>query len=449
MSLPDLATLRSRVDGLMPEVRDTLEDLVRIPSVSADGFDPAEVRRSADRTLEVLEAAGARARLLELDGAHPAVLATVDAPDGAPTVLLYAHHDVQPTGPVELWDTPPFEPVEKDGRLYGRGTSDDKCGIVVHAAALRAWEGRPPVGVKVLVEGEEEIGSEHLDGFLSTYRDDLRADVVILADSANWRVGQPAITTSLRGLVDCVVEVRTLDHAVHSGIYGGPIPDALTALARILATLHDDHGNVAIEGLVAGAADPLDLTDEELRRHAGVRPSVRLIGEGGLTERLWSRPAVSVLGVDAPSIRDATNQLVPSARAKVSLRLAPGDDPRRALAALRAHLERAAPWGAEVRVEDGGKGWPFKAVAAGPVAEALRRAFEQAWGQPPVDIGVGGSIPFVAAFQELFPEATLLLTGVADPSSNAHSENESLDLGELERGCLAETLFLGNLATTA
>jgi acetylornithine deacetylase/succinyl-diaminopimelate desuccinylase-like protein len=425
----------------MPEIRAELEALVRIPSISAGGFDPASVRASAAATEDVFRARGLETRLLEIEGAHPAVLATRPAPPSRPTVLLYAHHDVQPTGPVELWDTDPFEPIERDGRLYGRGTSDDKAGIAVHAGALRAWDDDPPVGVTVFVEGEEEIGSAHLTEFLETYAHLLRADAVILADSSNWRVGQPALTTSLRGLVNCVVEVRTLDHAVHSGQYGGPVPDALTALARTLAALHDDEGNVAVPGLARGEAEPLDLTEEELRKWAGVRPGVRLIGRGSLTARLWTRPAISVLGIDAPAIRDATNQLVPSARAKVSLRLAPGQDPERAAEALAEHLRASAPWGAEVTVTGGEGAHAHRTGTGGTAYDAIRRAFREAWGVEPVDQGAGGTIPFVAAFAETFPDAALLLTGAGDPTSNAHSENESLDLGDLELSAVAEALF--------
>src|SRR6266568_4272334 len=276
-----------RIHALMPAIRADLERLVRIPSVSSPDFDPRHVRSSAEATREILDASGMETRILEVPGAHPAVLGQIPAPQGAPTMLLYAHHDVQPQGPANLWSSPPFEPVERGGRLYGRGAADDKSGIVMHEAAIRAWEGRPPVGVTVFVEGEEESSSEHLGEFLSTYGELLRADAVILADAGNWRTGEPALTVSLRGIVACFVEVRTLDHAVHSGEFGGPIPDALTALVKTLATLHDEEGRVALPGLASGPADPLDLTEEELRSWAGVRPSVRLIGEGSLTERMW------------------------------------------------------------------------------------------------------------------------------------------------------------------
>ena len=439
--------LRQAIRGDMPRIRDELERLVRIPSVSADGYDPSEVRRSAEASAEILGAAGLQdTRLLEIEGAHPAVFGEAPGPDGSPAVLLYAHHDVQPTGPEHLWDTDPFQPVEKQGRLYGRGTSDDKCGVAMHAAVLRAFGGRPPVGVKVLIEGEEEIGSAHLAGFLSEHGDALEADVVIVADSGVWKVGVPGITTSLRGLVDCVVEVRTLDHAVHSGMYGGPVVDAVTALSRLVATLHDDRGNVAIAELATGPEPPVDQTEEEYRAEAGVTDGAHLVGEGGITERLWMKPSIGVLGLDAPSVQTATNQLIPSARAKISLRLAPGDDPERAMDALVGHLESNAPWGARVTVTRGAGGRPFQLRADGPAFDAARRAFKEVWGTDPVEMGTGGTIPLVAALADRYPDAQILLTGAADPDCRAHSENESVDLGELERSAAGEALLLHHLA---
>ena len=320
---------------------------------------------------------------------------------------------------------------------------------MIHAAAVRAWNGRPPVGVTIFVEGEEESSSEHLPEFLERFGDQLHADAVILADSGNWRTGEPALTVSLRGIVAVFVEVRTLGHAVHSGEYGGAVPDALTALSRTLSALHDDRGNVAVAGLSAGDADPLDLTEDEIRAWAGVRPGVELIGEGSLTARMWRKPAISVLGIDAPSTRAASNQLVPVARAKVSMRIPPGQDPDAAQAALIEHIEANVPWGAEVKVTPEAWGQPYALDATGPAYDALRRAFKESFGRDAVDIGAGGSIPFLAAFAERFPNAALLLTGAADPTSNAHSENESVDLADLERSCLAEALFLGYLADTA
>ncbi|MGH2657021.1 MAG: dipeptidase [Actinomycetota bacterium] len=442
-----MGDLRAAIDEHLPRVRGDLERLIRIPSVAFPGFDPEPVRESAVTTAEILEASGlGGVRLLELEGIPPAVLGEHPATDGAPTVLLYAHHDVQPSGDEADWESPPFEPTERDGRLFGRGSCDDKAGIALHQAAVLAYGGAPPVGVKVFVEGEEEVGSPNLDRFLARFRDDLAADVIVLADATNWRAGVPGLTTKLRGLVDCEVEVRTLDHAVHSGMYGGPFPDALTALCRLLAALHDDRGNVAIEGLHTGTTDPLDLTEAELREQAGVLDGVSEIGQGALTERLWTRPSVSVLGIDAPRVREAGNVLVPAARAKVSLRLAPGQEPDQAMAALVRHLETNAPWGARVTVTPGASAWPFAVDARGPVFDAARRAFREGWRADPVDIGAGGTIPFVKAFADAFPEAAILLVGVEDPDGRAHGANESLLLEDFRKGCVAEAVLLREVA---
>jgi acetylornithine deacetylase/succinyl-diaminopimelate desuccinylase-like protein len=445
--MSDHDDLAARVRGDFPRVREELERLVRIPSVAFEGFDQRHVADSAEATAQILRDAGCPSvRILELRGAAPAVFADVPGPEGAPTVLLYAHHDVQPPGPDSLWETPPFEPVERDGRLYGRGTCDDKAGVVLHAAAIRAHHGRPPVHVKVFIEGEEEHGSPNLARFLDAFGDDLAADVIVLADSSNWDNGVPGLTTTLRGLVDCDVEVRVADHANHSGMYGGPAPDAITSLARLLATLHDEHGNVAVPGLATGEPPAIDITEDEYRADLGARPGLELLGEGSITERLWAKPSIGVLGIDAPSVREASNQIVPVARAKVSLRLAPGDDAERASDALVKHLEANAPWGVEVRIERGAAGDPYRVDATGPAYDAARRAFREAWGVEPVDMGAGGSIPFVADFAELLPDAALLLTGVEDRQGHAHAENESVDLRELERACLAEALLLRYLS---
>jgi acetylornithine deacetylase/succinyl-diaminopimelate desuccinylase-like protein len=374
------------------------------------------------------------------------VVGRIPAPAGAPTVLLYAHHDVQPTGPRELWHTDPFEPVEKGGRLYGRGTSDDKCGVAIHAAAVRAWGGKPPVGVTVFVEGEEEWLSPSLVPLLEGHRDELRADVVVLADSGMWRAGHPAITVSLRGVVSCDVEVRTLDHAVHSGEFGGPVPDAIVALARTIAKLHDEKGNVAVRGLASGPADPLDLKEDELRRQTGLRPGVQLIGDGGLTERMWTKPAIDVIGIDAPRIEGSTNQLVPSARARVSMRIPPGQDAPAAQRALIDHLRASVPWGAEATITPRSAGQPYRVDRTGRGHAEMSRAMSEAWGRAPALMGAGGSIPFVFDFARLFPKAGILLTGAGDPTSNAHSEDESVSLDDLERSCVAEALFFGYLA---
>jgi acetylornithine deacetylase/succinyl-diaminopimelate desuccinylase-like protein len=439
--------LRAATEAAWPRVRQELERLIRIPSVSFPGFDPEPVRRSAETTAEILEGCGLGGiRFLEVEGAHPAVFGELPGPDGGPTVLLYAHHDVQPPGERSDWLSEPFEPTERDGRIFGRGSCDDKAGVVLHASTLLAHGARPPVGVKVFIEGEEEVGSPNLGAFLERYGNDLSADVIVLADAANWRAGVPGLTTRLRGLVDCIVEVRTLEHAVHSGMYGGPFPDAITVLSRVLARLHDEQGNVDIEGLVSGPADPLDLTEDELREQIGAVDGVRAIGEGAFTERLWTRPSVSVIGIDAPRVEEAGNVLVPVARAKVSLRIAPGDEPDRAMEALVRHLERDPPWGAQIRVTRGAGAWPVGVNAVGPAFDAARRAFRDAWGTETVDIGAGGTIPFVKAFADAYPEAAILLIGVEDPDGRAHGANESLLLDDFRKVCLAEALLLHELA---
>ena len=414
--------------------------------MSADPAAVSHLRASAEHVANLLRAAGLpKVDVLQVAGGQPAVLGRRPGPPGAPTVLLYAHHDVQPPGDRAAWESDPFEPTERDGRLFGRGAADDKAGIAVHLAALRAHGEHLPVAVVVLVEGEEEIGSPTLATFLQTYRDRLRSDVVILADSTNWTVDVPALTTSLRGGANVIVEVRTLRHGVHSGMYGGAVPDALSTLCRLLATLHDERGDVAVAGLVRGTADGLDLSETRLRIDAGVLDGVHLIGTGGLTDRLWARPAIAVIGIDAPSVAAGANTLVPSARAKVSMRVAPGDDAVRARDALVTHFQAHAPWGAHVTVEAGGSAAPYTARTAGRAYEAARSAFAEAWGTSAVEIGVGGSIPFIAAFAEVLPAAEILITGVEDPDTRAHGANESLHLAMFERACLAEALLLDRL----
>ncbi|HSV66282.1 MAG TPA: dipeptidase [Mycobacteriales bacterium] len=438
--------IRLAVAAVLPSVRADLDRLIRIPSISADPTMAGEVRRSAEEVARLLRSAGMHdVQVLTIDGGMPAVLGRRPGPPGARTVCLYAHHDVQPTGARETWDTDPFEPTERDGRLYGRGAADDKAGIGVHLAALRALGDNLAVGVTVLVEGEEEIGSPTLDAFLARYRDLLAADVFVLADSVNWAIGTPALTTSLRGMVACTVEVRTLEHALHSGIYGGPIPDALTALCRLLATLHDDTGNVAIDGLHTSRTDTLDLTEAHLRADGHVLDGVELIGTGTLTERLWTRPAVAVLAIDSPRVAEVSNTLQPVARAVVSLRTAPGQEAKAAIDALVLHLETHAPWGAQVSVTPRRVDEAYAIDARGPVYDAARRAFAAAWGTEPVDVGIGGTIPFVASFADSYPDAAILVTGVEDPDTRAHGANESLHLAEWARACVAETLLLADL----
>ncbi|MGK2901472.1 MAG: dipeptidase [Mycobacterium sp.] len=440
-----MTDLVARVQALLPSVRADLEDLVRIESVWADPVRRPEVHRSAELTSKLLAQAGFSDIHTVSAGGAPAVIARHRAPEGAPTVLLYAHHDVQPEGNSAQWQSPPFEPTERDGRLYGRGTADDKAGIATHLAAIRAFTdfgGNPPVGVTVFVEGEEESGSPSLSALLDAHRDLLAADVIVIADSDNWGVDIPALTVSLRGLADCVVEVATLDHGLHSGLWGGVVPDALSALVRLLASLHDDDGNVAVEGLYEAAAADVEFSEGRVRADSGLLDGVQQIGSGPVVQRMWARPAITVIGIDTTPVDKASNTLVPSARAKVSMRVAPGGDARAHLAALTRHLETHAPWGARVTVTPGDVGQPYAIDATGAVYDAARQAFQLGWGREPIDMGMGGSIPFIAEFAAAFPDAKILVTGVEDPGTQAHSINESLHLGVLERAATSEALFL-------
>ncbi|MSP23166.1 MAG: dipeptidase [Dehalococcoidia bacterium] len=443
-SIPAADELAAHVQTLTPWLRATLEDLVRQPSISADA-DPAPLRATASAVAALFREAGATARFLEVPDAPPAVLAEVAGPPGAPTVLLYAHYDVQPPGDLEAWSTPPFEPVERAGRLYGRGASDDKSGVITHLGALRAFNGHPPVHIKVFIEGEEELGSPHLTAFLETHRESLAADVIVIADLEHMAVGQPALTTSLRGLIDCYVEVRVLEAGVHSGQFGGPLPDALSALSRLLATLHHDDGAPAVAGLRSSPRGTAGPSEAEVRANSGALPGVHLLGKGPLGDRLWRAPAISVLAIDAPAVADAVNLLVASARAKVSVRLAPGDEPARAMDALIGHLEAHAPWGAQVTVTRGASAWPFEVNTAGAACDAFREGMRTAWGVEALEMGMGGTVPFVAEIAQAFPQATVVLTGVGDPTSRIHGPDESQDLRELERNVLAEAIALARL----
>ena len=438
--------LHAALSEVLPAAREDLQALARIPSISADPARAADVLAAARWVAERATDVGAASAEIVDAGGQPAVIATWPAPPGAPTVLLYAHLDVQPTGPLEEWTSPPFEPTERDGRLYGRGAADDKAGVMMHLAVLRAFAGKPPVGIVLFIEGEEEIGSPTLSALLAEHHDTLRSDVIVIADSGNASVEIPAFTTSLRGLVELYVEVRLLERPVHSGVYGGPIADALTGLCRILATLHDDLGNVAVKGLHIGSSDAPDSDPDVFRSDAGLLPGGELIGTGTLPERLWHHPAVSVLGIDAPATADASNVLLPRARAKVSLRIAPGDDTASAAQALTDHLIAQAPWGAEVVVTQGNNGEPFALETTGDVYDLARAAFADAYGNAVVEMGIGGSIPFIAEFARTYPGATVLVTGVGDPASRWHGIDESLHLGMWERACLAEALLLSRLA---
>jgi acetylornithine deacetylase/succinyl-diaminopimelate desuccinylase-like protein len=443
-----------------------LSELVRIPGVSAEGFDPAEVERSAQAVEALLVDVGLEAvEILRVEGAHPYVVGEwLHAGPDAPTLLVYAHHDVQPPGRLDYWKTDPFEPtLGDDGRLYGRGVVDDKAGIVLHTAALRAWlegAGELPVNVKMLVEGEEEIGSDHLAGFLRTFRERLDADVLVLSDTANLATGLPSLTTSLRGLVNLDVHVRALDHPLHSGVWGGPVPDAATALVSLLARLVDDAGNIAVAGIAddvpaldaaeraALAALPFDASG--FARDAGMLSAAALAaGESReVYEQLWYRPALVLTALEGMPLAGAANQLMAEASARVSVRLAPGQDPRRVCEVLQEFLRRDPPRGVrvETRVNALVPGW--KTAASGPVFDAARRALAAGFECDAVTIGCGATIPFVGPFVEVLGGVPALLLGLEDPPCNAHGENESLDIEDFHKASRASAHLLDELRTT-
>lgn len=455
-ALPDatVAALRRSVESSFERTIEDLKSLVTIPGVAWTAFDPAELDRSAEAVAALIRSTGIEdVRILRVDNdgvpGGPAVVARRPAAAGKPTILLYAHHDVQPPGERGLWESEPFTAQERDGRLYGRGAADDKAGVMAHIGAFRAIQevlGEDfGVGVTLFIEGEEEAGSPTFRRFLETYRDLLEADVIVVADSSNWKIGVPALTTSLRGLVDGTIEVRVLEHAVHSGMFGGPVLDAPTLLARLIATLHDDDGTVAIAGLTAEDTAGVEYSEADYRADASVLEGVQLAGTGSIASRLWTKPALSIIGIDAPSVAVSSNTLLPSARAKFSMRLAPGQDPQQAMAAVERHVHTYAPFGATVTFTPGESGNPFSADTSEPAAQIAMWALEQAWGTEAVEAGIGGSIPFIADLTEVYPRAQILITGVEDPDSRAHSANESLHLGEFSRAVLAEALLLARL----
>jgi acetylornithine deacetylase/succinyl-diaminopimelate desuccinylase-like protein len=450
-------SLSDAVDAGLPSTIADLCRLVRIPSVSWEAFDPAHVQSSAEAVAELFEGLGvfetvriARSTIGETGVAgQPAVLATRAARNGRPTILLYAHHDVQPPGREEDWSSAPFEPTLRGDRLYGRGAADDKAGVMAHVAAIRALVETAgsdfDLGIAVFIEGEEEFGSRSFKNFLLEHQRELAADVIVVADSDNWDVDTPALTVALRGNVTFRLTVRTLEHASHSGMFGGAVPDAMLAMIRLLATLHDEDGSVAVAGLTGAAGETPEFPESRLREEAALLDGVSPIGRGDVLRRLWYEPSITVTGIDAPSVANASNTLLPSVSVRVSARIAPGQSAAEAFGLLERHLRDHAPFGAVVELEDVDRGDPFLVDTSGwAVAEALR-AMADAWGAEPVETGIGGSIPFIADLVDLFPEAQILVTGVEDPDSRAHSPNESLHLGVFRRAILTEALLLSRL----
>jgi acetylornithine deacetylase/succinyl-diaminopimelate desuccinylase-like protein len=442
----------------------TLTRLSRIPSVSAAPFPPSEGRRSAEAVRDAMAEVGlVNCTLLEVDDAHPYAYGEWLGAPGRPTLLLYAHHDTQPPGRPTHWKTPPFEPtLREDGRLYARGIVDDKAGIVTHLAAIEAWlstEGKLPVNVKLVVEGEEEIGSEHLEACLAKYKERLRADVIVLTDTANLEAGLPSLTYRLRGIVSVGLEVSALDHPLHSGMWGGPIPDPVQAMAKILATLTDLDGKPAIAGLFDEVRAPSPAEREALaklpfdrakfRADAGILSGVRLVGEKDFSvyEQLWLRPAVTVIALEASPIQGSSNQIVPSARARISVRIVPDMDPERTTRLVCEHVERVAPWGVKVTLTPESAGPAWICVPEGKAFEAAKRALARGFGREVALIGAGGSIPFVGPFAAAFGGAPALLIGLEDPICNAHSENESLNLVDWKKALKGAVYLYEELAT--
>ncbi|EHM25584.1 MULTISPECIES: M20/M25/M40 family metallo-hydrolase [Streptomyces] len=441
--------LSTRVDALMDGLVADLKRLTAIPSVAFPGFPPEPVREAHDLLVDLLRGAGVeRVERLDLPDTAPVVVAEVPPPaPGAPTVLLYGHYDVQPPGDEALWFSPPFEPTPVEGGLRARGIADDKANIIVHLGVLRAFAGRPPVGLKIVLEGQEEYGSA-FDDYPPTDPDRFACDAMVIADMGNLRPGSPTLTTGLRGAAEVFVEVRTLAEPRHSGEFGGAAPDALLALLKALATLHDVHGDVAVEGLRREDWTGTTYTEEEFRSLAGVQEGMPLIGSGGLGERLWSGPAITVIGIDAPSVDHAASAVVPYARAKLNLRFHPEQDPREARDLLVTHLECLRPFGIPLTVTPGDTGPGYEPATDGPAYRAARTALREGWGSEPAFVASGGSIPLVNGLAEAVPGAEVLLFGAQDGMCNLHAPNERVLFSELRSAVIAEAAFLREYAKT-
>jgi acetylornithine deacetylase/succinyl-diaminopimelate desuccinylase-like protein len=440
------ADLLPRIDRLMPQLTVELEALVAHRSIAFDGYPREPVVAAGRAVLELVKRAGfAEAVLIDLGGSQ-CVYADVPGPPGSPTVLLYAHYDVQPAPMEAGWRTDPWTLTERDGRLYGRGAADDKSGIIIHAATMRLLEGRPPARLRLVIEGDEEAGSS-LEKFVDGNPEKFRADVYVSADDGNLVAGQPALETTLRGDVMCDVTTRTLRQSVHSGVFGGAAPDALVALIHVLAGLWNEAGELTVSGLQQfewqGAEFPADL----LRTAADVLPDVELAGGGSVASRLWSRPSATVLGLDAPSVAASANVLIPSARARVGLRIAPGADPEVELGRLMQLLRARAPRWASVDVTPWGTAAEgFEAPQSGPAIRAARTALREVYGLEPTEVGGGGGIPLMRTLQRWSPDAEFILWGAQDLVANAHGPNESVDPEEIKKIVASEILLLDRLA---
>jgi cysteinylglycine-S-conjugate dipeptidase len=438
-------TPRSVAD-LMPQLKDELGQLVAIPSISAPSY-PAETHavlaEAYEACAELFRGAGVTILdPLELPNTAPVLIGEIPAPPGAPTVLLYSHYDVVPIGDESKWESPPFVATEREGAIYGRGTADTKSNILMHVGALRAWNGRPPVGVRVVIEGMEEVGSA-FSSYPPSQPELFAADAMVIGDMGSFRPGVPTLTVALRGMAMITVEATTLAGPKHSGQFGGAAPDALLALLRAIASLHDENGDVAVAGLRRDPWTGASYSDEEFRELAEIEPGLPFLGTGGIGERLWSGPSITVTGMDVLPVDQAVNAVVPYARAKLSLRVHPEQDPREAQQLLIEQLERAKPFGVQLTAHAAETGQGFAAATSGPAYAAARTALADAWGSETVTFASGGSIPLVSALQEAVPQAEMLLLGTTDGFANIHAPNERVLVDEFEKATTAVARFLG------
>lgn len=453
--MADLAVedVRARVQNAWNDVVSVLNKKISLAAVSANGIAGEHMRKSAQYVAGVLREVGIDARVEQstnpdgTPGAFEVVGSRIVNPS-APTVLLYAHHDVQPVPDPSEWETNPFEGTERDGRLYGRGSADDGGGIAIHYGALRALSDDLRVNIKVFIEGEEEMGSPSFIPFIESHKDEFESDVIIVADSGNWSAEIPSLTTSLRGNTDVDVRVKVLGHQVHSGQFGGPILDAYTLASMLIASLYNEAGDLAVPGIEA--QEPVgglqrDLDEAQVRADASVVDSYKLAGTGSLAARMWTKPSLTVIGMDAHPVEGSFNVIAHETKLRLSLRTAPSQRPEEAQKALCDFLVSHAPFGAEVTAEpiDNGMGWAMDpdAVATKDALASMRDAF----GVEPVNNGEGGSIPFIPELQRIFPKAQVLVTGPEDPKSNAHSPNESISLSGLRGNIVTEALLLDRL----
>jgi acetylornithine deacetylase/succinyl-diaminopimelate desuccinylase-like protein len=437
----------------MPALKADLARLVAIPSVSSPDF-PEETRapllEAHDLVVELFSDAGVE----ELDSLHlpdtaPVITGELPGPPGAPTVLLYSHYDVVPAGDEGEWSSPPFQAVERDGAVFGRGAADSKANILLHIGALRAWDGQPPVGIKLLIEGQEEVGSPLEDGYPAAHPELFRADAILVADGGSIRPGQPSLTVSLRGDARVTLEVRTLASNKHSGQYGGAAPDALIVLLRALASLWDEQGDVAVEGLRREEWSGESYSDEEFRRLAELEEGMPIVGSGGLGSKIWSGPGITVLGIDCPAVEHAPASVQSHARAVLNVRVHPEQPAAEAQEAVMRHLEAERPFGVPIEITAGATGDGFRASSSGPAWDAMATAMSTAWGAETVEIATGGAIPLVKAMSEGVPEASIFVFGATDSFANIHGPDERVLVDEWEKAVLAETLFFQELADRA